>query len=287
MCEYAEIENIQLSNGKTVKEVNENVRKEVEHIYLEGWAKGISIPFWDKQGNFYLANPDGSEDLVEFNRKERSYKVISRVADKGKGRYAYLLKRPEFTVIAGANGAGKSRLSPYYLHCKSFDGDLLALNLRKEHPDWIERWISGTVASELQKQKDEAIAQHKDFAFETNFSNDLILNMIGEFKEAGYKISLLYFGLGSLEESTTRVMQRKLFGGHDVANEIIEYNFYEGIKRVQENLHLFDNITFVDGNSNYGEIVAIYIKKSAKHEITNQSYEWFNRFFAEAFDKLK
>lgn len=47
--------------------------------------------------------------------------------------------RPEFTVIAGANGAGKSRLSSYYLHCKSFDGDLLALNLRKEHPDWIER----------------------------------------------------------------------------------------------------------------------------------------------------
>lgn len=195
--------------------------------------------------------------------------------------------RPEFTVIAGANGAGKSRLSPYYVHCKSFDGDLLALNLRKEHPDWIERWISGTIASELQKQKDEAIAQHKDFAFETNFSNVLILNMIGEFKEAGYKISLLYFGLGSLEESTTRVMQRKLFGGHDVANEIIEYNFYEGIKRVQENLHLFDNITFVDGNSNYGEIVAIYIKKSAKHEITNQSYEWFNRFFTEAFDELK
>ena len=33
--------------------------------------------------------------------------------------------RPEFTVIAGANGAGKSRLSPYYVHCKSFDGDCL------------------------------------------------------------------------------------------------------------------------------------------------------------------
>ena len=91
MCEYAKIENIKLSNGKTVKEVNEDVFKEVEHIYVEGWAKGISIPFWDTQGNFYLANPDGSEDLVEFNRKERSYKVISRVADKGKGRYAYLL----------------------------------------------------------------------------------------------------------------------------------------------------------------------------------------------------
>ena len=118
--------------------------------------------------------------------------------------------RPEFTVVAGANGAGKSRLSPYYVHCKPFDGDLLVFNLRKKHP--IEHRISGTVASELQKQKDEAISQHKDFAFETNFSNNLILNMIGEFKEAGYKITLLYFGLGSLEESTTRVMQRKMFG---------------------------------------------------------------------------
>lgn len=195
--------------------------------------------------------------------------------------------RPEFTVIAGANGAGKSRLSPYYVRCKSFDGDIIALNLRRDHPDWPERWIGGTVAGELQRQKNLAIAEHQDFAFETNFANDLVLNMIDEFKAAGYKISLIYFGLGSLEESTTRVMQRKMFGGHDVANEIIEYNFFEGIKRVQQNLHLFDNITFVDGNSNFGEIVALYIRKSAKHEVVNQSYGWFNRFFAEAFGKLK
>lgn len=194
--------------------------------------------------------------------------------------------RPEFTVIAGPNGGGKSRLCPYYIHCKSFDGDLLALNLRKEHPEWEERWIDGTVASTLQKQKDEAIASQKDFVFETNFSNDLILNMIDEFKNAGYKITLFYFGLPSLDDSTYRVMQRKLMEGHDVANKIIEYNFYEGIKRMQQNLHLFDNITFVDGNSNFGKIIALYIKKSAKHEITNHSCSWFNEFFEEAFNKL-
>lgn len=92
MCTYAEVENVVLSNGKTVKQVNEDVSKEVERIYLEGWEKGISIPFWDKNGNIYLANPDGSEDLVAFNRKERSYTVLSRVAESGQGRYAYLLK---------------------------------------------------------------------------------------------------------------------------------------------------------------------------------------------------
>lgn len=95
-----------------------------------------------------------------------------------------MTSRPEFTVIAGPNGAGKSRLCPYYIHCKSFDGDLLALNLRKEHPEWEERWISGTVASMLQKSKDEALTNRQDFAFETNFSNELIIHMIQEFKAA-------------------------------------------------------------------------------------------------------
>ena len=93
MCEYKEIENIKLSNGTTIKQVNDEVRKEVERIYLEGWAKGISIPFRDLKGNLYLANPDGSEDMVEFNRKERSYKVISRVAQPGQGQFAYLLNK--------------------------------------------------------------------------------------------------------------------------------------------------------------------------------------------------
>lgn len=52
MCKYAEIENIRLSNGKIIKEINEEVRKEVERIYLEGWAKGISIPFKDEKEIF-------------------------------------------------------------------------------------------------------------------------------------------------------------------------------------------------------------------------------------------
>jgi predicted ABC-type ATPase len=62
-------------------------------------------------------------------------------------------RRPELTIIAGPNGAGKSRLCPLYLSTHSFDGDKLMLNLRREHPDWPDRWVSGTVASELEKQK--------------------------------------------------------------------------------------------------------------------------------------
>ena len=91
MCGYSEIETIRLSNGKTVKEVNSEVRREVERIYLEGWSKGISIPYNDEKGNTYLAHPDGSEDLVEFDRKSRNYRIIAHASGRGEGRYAYLL----------------------------------------------------------------------------------------------------------------------------------------------------------------------------------------------------
>lgn len=78
-----------------------------------------------------------------------------------------------------------------------------------------------------------------------------------------------------------------MLGEHDVPDEIIEYNFHEGIQRVQCHLHLFDNITFIDGNSNYGEIVAIYIKRISKHEVTTCNCTWFNKYFSRAFDNLK
>ena len=107
-------------------------------------------------------------------------------------------KRPEFTIVAGPNGAGKSRLGPYYSKVNAFDGDKLAMSLRREYPDWKDSWIDGSVITELMKEKDAAIAEHKDFAFETTFSSRLPLNLVSQFKEANYKLCLIYFGLSSI-----------------------------------------------------------------------------------------
>ena len=196
-------------------------------------------------------------------------------------------RRPEFTIIAGPNGASKSRLGIFYSNVKAFDGDKLAMQLRQEHPDWIDRWIDGTVISTLMKEKEEAIMQKTNYAFETNFSSDLPLNLIHDFKEVGYKISLIYFGLISKEESLSRVMQRQTMGGHDVSQDVIEYNFNEGIKRVRTSLHLFENILFIDGTSDFGDIKAIHITKSSKHQITDHPAPWFDQYFKDAFEEIR
>lgn len=92
MCKYSEIEKMVLPNGMTVKEINDAVRLEVERIYQESWFQGVSVPFFDEKGNTYLANPDGSEDMVSLNRQTRTYSFIKRIAQPGQGRYAYLAK---------------------------------------------------------------------------------------------------------------------------------------------------------------------------------------------------
>ena len=196
-------------------------------------------------------------------------------------------RRPEFTIIAGPNGASKSRLGIFYSNVKAFDGDKLAMQLRQEHPDWVDRWIDGTVISTLMKEKEEAILQMKNYAFETNFSSELPLNLIREFKDAGYKISLIYFGLISKEDSLFRVIQRQTMGGHNVSLDVIEYNFNEGIKRVRASLHLFENLLFIDGTSDFGDIKAIHISKSGKHQITDHPASWFDLYFKDVFEELK
>jgi len=192
-------------------------------------------------------------------------------------------QRKEFAVVAGPNGAGKSTLSKYYIKTNCFDGDLMAMNLRKEHPDWPDRWISGTVASSLEKQKQNAIDIKKDFAFETNFSNDLIINMINEFKEEGYKISLFYFGINYLQDSVMRVKERTNLGGHNVTDDVVKFNFSECPKRVAENLSLFDYMMFIDGIMPYGKIIANIRQRDHYKEIADVVPRWFAERFMPLF----
>lgn len=198
-----------------------------------------------------------------------------------------MIGRPEFTIIAGPNGAGKSRLGPFYSKVKAFDGDKLAMALRKSHPNWKYSWIEGSVTTELVKQKEDAISNHKDSAFETNFSSILPVNLAKEFKSAGYKLCFIYFGLSSIEDSLARVAQRLATGGHGIATEAVKHNYIEGIKQTKKYLDMFENIIFIDGSTDFGDIIALHINKSGMHVITDQPCKWFEKYFKDDFNKLR
>ena len=93
MCTYKDIDILQLPNGQTASEANRAASLEIERIYADSWRRGVSVPFFDNDGNTYLANPDGSEDRVKLDRRSRTYRMLHRTAAPGKGRYSYLISR--------------------------------------------------------------------------------------------------------------------------------------------------------------------------------------------------
>lgn len=92
-------EDILLTNGRTVADAERASAGKVESIYKESWEKGISVPFFDDNGNIYLANPDGSEDKVRLNPDTRTYHVLQRVADPGKGTFYKKLRIKGFLKL--------------------------------------------------------------------------------------------------------------------------------------------------------------------------------------------
>lgn len=84
-----------LSSGRTIRETEDEGQRITDRLYLEAFRKGIPMFYKDVRttgaSQFVRANPDGSEDLVEFNSEKREYIFLERLAQPGKGHWSYLI----------------------------------------------------------------------------------------------------------------------------------------------------------------------------------------------------
>ena len=89
------------------------------------------------------------------------------------------MRRPEFTIVAGANGTGKSSIGDLYLYDNPYfyNGDVVFSEMKKQHPTWNMEQLSGAVAVDLESTVDSVIKTRKNFAFESNFSNDMAVHL--------------------------------------------------------------------------------------------------------------
>lgn len=195
---------------------------------------------------------------------------------------------PEFFVIAGPNGAGKTTYGPRLVPAgvPIFNGDLVFAELVKQYPHIDPERLKGGVPMALEKARDSAIKSKTSFAFETNFSSDLTVELVNHFNNHGYTISLFYLGLDDVISAETRVATRVMLGSHDVPRDIIKYNFDEGIKRVCDSLDLFDKVAFVDTKRD-AETIALAASPPFNYQILRNDIGWFNSSFRPAMERLK
>ena len=166
---------------------------------------------------------------------------------------------PDLYIITGSNGAGKSTVGPDYLpseiqqNYSVFDGDLLFVTKQRElfphqtrSPKEAKKIAFDYVVETFEKLVEDALARSDTFVYEGHFTNDATWETPRRFKEAGYDIHLIFFGLTDPDLSQLRVTDRVAEGGHFVDRLTIESNFAGNLQKLNQYKDLIDFLTIVD-----------------------------------------
>jgi len=78
----------------------------------------------------------------------------------------------------------------------------------------------------------ERILENQNFAFETTLSSRSHQNKITIARKKGYKITMLFFWLRTVELAKKRIKIRVSEGGHNVESNVIKRRYYKGIQNL-------------------------------------------------------
>jgi predicted ABC-type ATPase len=137
-------------------------------------------------------------------------------------------------VIAGPNGAGKTTFARRYLPehgvIHFVNADLIASGLSPLKPDLAAIAAARLLLRELDRLATERI----DFAFETTLSGLSYVRRIQTWKQAGYRVEIVYLRLGTTQLALRRIASRVRQGGHDVPRVDVVRRFSRSWENFQD-----------------------------------------------------
>ncbi len=161
-------------------------------------------------------------------------------------------------IIAGCNGAGKTTASftilPEIIKCKEFvNADEIARGLSPFQPERVSFEAGRIMLTRI----NELLLENVSFAFETTLSTRSYNHKINQAKQKGYTVTLIFFWLQNVELAKERVKIRVSEGGHNIAPEIIERRYKNGLKNLFEiYLPIVDGAFIFDNSKGKHEILA-------------------------------
>jgi predicted ABC-type ATPase len=166
-------------------------------------------------------------------------------------------RKPRCVVIAGPNGAGKTTFARRYLPEDAgvihfVNADLIASGLSPLRPELAAIPAARMLLSEL----DRLVAARVDFAFETTLSGLTYVRRLQNWKQAGYRVEIVYLRLRSTQLALRRIAARVRQGGHNVPRADVVRRFSRGWENFQRVYRpLADSWAVYDNSSDEPKIV--------------------------------
>jgi predicted ABC-type ATPase len=161
-------------------------------------------------------------------------------------------------IIAGCNGAGKTTASFTILvdtlDCKEFvNADEIAKGLSPFQPENVA-FEAGRI---MLNRIDELLNKGINFSFETTLSTKSYKSFVLKAQQKGYKVTLLYFWLQTVELAKERVKTRVLEGGHNIPVDVIERRYLRGIQNLFDiYLNIVDAVLIFDNSFGNHQLIA-------------------------------
>lgn len=143
------------------------------------------------------------------------------------------MDKPRLFLIGGPNGAGKTTsamsLLPGLLTCDEYiNADIIAAGISPFHPEVVSLQAGRLMVKRIH----ELARARKDFAFETTLASRSFASFLRKCKARGYRVTVLYFYLESVELAIRRVKERAAAGGHSVPPEDIRRRYWTGMRNL-------------------------------------------------------
>jgi len=178
-------------------------------------------------------------------------------------------ERPVIHVLAGVNGAGKSSIGESEFNREGspvFNPDTIAREIRGLHPDISDALANGQAWQIGRALLEQAIAEGRDYRFETTLGGRTIAELLEKAARAGHRVNIWFCGLASPELHLARVARRVAQGGHDIPAAKIRERWRtsrENLIRLLPHIHhlrVYDNSAEADPAEGHAPRPALWLE---------------------------
>jgi len=159
----------------------------------------------------------------------------------------------DIVILGGPNGAGKTTAAqvvlPQQLDIREFvNADEIARGLSPFNPGGAALAAGRLMIERIRK----LVQDRQSFAFETTCAGRSHISLLQRCKAEGWRVTLVYLWLPSVEAALDRVARRVRQGGHDVPESVVIRRYWAGLANMHDLYLPLADLALIYDNSDEG-----------------------------------